>query len=48
MRITEKHQEHLLRHGYVIVPIFLSADELASARQGMLKYFPTAEKPIGH
>jgi ectoine hydroxylase-related dioxygenase (phytanoyl-CoA dioxygenase family) len=44
MRITEKHQEHLLRHGYVIVPNFLSADELAKARDGMVKYFPTSQE----
>src|SRR5437016_3181347 len=44
MRITEKHQEHLLRHGFVIVPNFLTSDELSSAREGMLKYFPTAEE----
>ena len=44
MRITEKHQEHLLRHGYVIVPNFLAPDEIAMARAGMLKYFPTSEE----
>jgi ectoine hydroxylase-related dioxygenase (phytanoyl-CoA dioxygenase family) len=44
MRITEKQQEHLLRHGYVIVPGFLSANELEAARKGMLQYFPSAEE----
>ena len=44
MRITEKHQEQLLRHGHVIVPNFLSPEELTKAREGMLKYFPTAEE----
>ena len=44
MRITEKHQEHLLKHGYVIVPGFLSVDELKRAQAGMLQYFPTAEE----
>jgi ectoine hydroxylase-related dioxygenase (phytanoyl-CoA dioxygenase family) len=34
----------LLRHGYVIVPNFLNADELKSARSGMSKYFPTDEE----
>ena len=44
MRITEKYQEHLLRHGFVIVPNFLTPEELALARAGMLKYFPSAEE----
>lgn len=44
MRITQKQEEHLLRRGYVIVPGFLPAGELESARKGMLKYFPTAEE----
>jgi ectoine hydroxylase-related dioxygenase (phytanoyl-CoA dioxygenase family) len=44
MSITDKHREHLLKHGYVIVPGFLSADELKRARDGMLQYFPTAEE----
>src|SRR4051812_4173272 len=44
MRITEKHREHLLRHGYVIVPGFLSGSELEAARKGMLKYFPSAQE----
>ena len=44
MRITEKHTEHLLRHGYAIVPDFLTPDELAAARANMLRYFPSAEE----
>ena len=45
VRITEQHQAlSLLRHGFVIVPQFLSSEELASANRGMLKYFPTAEE----
>ena len=44
VRITEKHTEHLLRHGYAIVPSFLTPEELAAARQNMLRYFPTAEE----
>src|SRR6476659_3432780 len=44
MRITEKQQDHLLRHGFVIVPGFLSSQELEAARKGMLKYFPTADE----
>ena len=43
-RITEKHQAALLRHGYVIVPKFLSGEELAAAQREMLLYFPTAEE----
>ena len=44
MRITEKHTDHLLRHGYAIVPDFLTPDELAAARANMLRYFPSAEE----
>src|SRR5262252_2021359 len=44
MLITEKQQDHLLRHGFVIVPGFLAGSELEAARKGMLKYFPTAEE----
>lgn len=44
MRISEIHQEQLLRYGYVIVPGFLSLAELAKAQAGMLKYFPTADE----
>ncbi len=44
MRISEKQQEQLLRHGYAIIPNFLTPEELAAARTGMLKYFPTAEE----
>lgn len=44
MRITEKHQEQLLRHGYAIVPGFLTREELGAARANMLQYFPTVEE----
>ena len=44
MRISKKQIEHCLRHGYVIVPAFLTKKELAAGRQGMLQYFPTAEE----
>ena len=44
MRIGEKHIENYLRHGFVIVPGFLSSDEVASARQNLLQYFPSAEE----
>ena len=44
MRITDQQLETYLRHGFVVVPGFLTADELAAAREGMLGYFPTAEE----
>ena len=44
MRITADHTARLLRHGYVIVPGFLTGDELAAARENMLRYVPTAEE----
>jgi ectoine hydroxylase-related dioxygenase (phytanoyl-CoA dioxygenase family) len=45
-RITEKHQAMLLRHGYVVVPHFLTSQELAAAQSDMLRYFPTYEELI--
>jgi ectoine hydroxylase-related dioxygenase (phytanoyl-CoA dioxygenase family) len=44
VRITDQHTAHLLRHGYAIVPNFLTAGELVAARENMLRYFPTAEE----
>jgi ectoine hydroxylase-related dioxygenase (phytanoyl-CoA dioxygenase family) len=44
VRITQQQVDSYRRHGYVIVPNFLGADELAAARAGMLQYFPTAEE----
>ncbi len=44
MRITQKHGENLLRHGFVIVPNFLTGDELDAARANLLRYVPTAEE----
>lgn len=44
MRITDQHTAHLLRHGYAIVPNFLTADELKAARTGMAQYFPDADE----
>jgi hypothetical protein len=35
--ILDPHVEHYLRHGYVIVPGFLSGSSLAAAQQGMLQ-----------
>jgi len=44
VRITDQHRDHLLRHGYAIVPNFLTADELAAARSDFLRYLPTFEE----
>jgi hypothetical protein len=44
VRITDTHRDQLLRHGYAIVPNFLTADELAAARADFLRYYPTAEE----
>ena len=43
-RISEQHETFLKKHGYVIVPKFLTADELAAAQREMLLYFPTAQE----
>lgn len=44
VRITQAQLDTYLRHGFVLVPGFLTAAELAAARAGMLQYFPTAEE----
>ncbi len=44
MRITDSHLQHLQRHGYVLVPDFLTPAEIAGAKQNMLRYVPTAEE----
>src|SRR5271154_5110149 len=44
VQIKDTHLEHLRRHGYVLVPDFLTADELAGARKNMMRYVPTAEE----
>jgi hypothetical protein len=44
VRINDKHAEHLLRHGYVIVPDFLTGEELSAAQASMLRYFPSSEE----
>lgn len=44
LRITEKQTEHLLEHGYVIVPGFLSQAELSTAHENMLRYFPEPDE----
>jgi len=44
MPITQKHQDQLLKHGYVIVPNFLTNEELAGARQNFSRYFPSYDE----
>jgi ectoine hydroxylase-related dioxygenase (phytanoyl-CoA dioxygenase family) len=44
MRITEQHQAQLLHHGHVIVPRFLTEDELSAARENFSQYFPTSDE----
>lgn len=44
MRITNQHLDHLIKHGYALVPGFLTPAELQAARANMLRYVPTAEE----
>ncbi|HEV7300396.1 MAG TPA: phytanoyl-CoA dioxygenase family protein [Tepidisphaeraceae bacterium] len=44
MRITDQHAAQLHRHGYAIVPNFLTPHELAAGRAGMLRYFPSVDE----
>ncbi len=44
MRITDEQVAHWMEHGYVLVPGFLSPDELAAAREVAYRYFPTADE----
>ena len=44
MRITEAQTQHYLKHGYAIVPDFLTPEELAAARENMFRYYPSAEE----
>jgi hypothetical protein len=39
--LADKDLEHLLKHGYVLLPGFLSAKEVVAARADLLHYFPT-------
>jgi hypothetical protein len=36
-KITQQHTEHLLRHGYAIVPNFLNARAVEAARANFLR-----------
>lgn len=42
--MNDQHIEAYFRHGFVVVPGVLTADELVRARHGMSQYFPTAEE----
>src|SRR5580700_2657592 len=44
MRIEETHLKHLRRHGFAVVPSFLTSEEVAAARKNMLRYVPTPEE----
>src|SRR5947208_14183300 len=44
MRITQAQTDQLLRHGYAIVPRFLSADEVSAAMENLLQYVPTPQE----
>src|SRR5438105_6782195 len=44
VRITQQQIDQYLKHGYVIVPNFLTPTELSAARENMLRYVPTAEE----
>lgn len=42
--LTDDHARSLVDRGFLLVPGFLSGDELAAARADMLRYFPTADE----
>jgi hypothetical protein len=44
MRVKQKQIDHLLRHGWTLVPGFLTKRELAAAYDNFLEYYPTAEE----
>jgi hypothetical protein len=44
MRISDEQIERFLRHGHVLVPGFLTADELRAAQRNMARYFPTTDE----
>ncbi|HSV12828.1 MAG TPA: phytanoyl-CoA dioxygenase family protein [Tepidisphaeraceae bacterium] len=44
MRITQEQIDHYLLHGFVIIPRFLTPEELSAAHENMLRYVPTAEE----
>jgi hypothetical protein len=44
MPITAEQTRHYLEHGFVIVPEFLSGEELEAGREGFARYFPSADE----
>ena len=42
--ISESDIAHIRKHGYAIIPNFLSPEELIAARAAMFRYYPTAEE----
>jgi hypothetical protein len=42
MSVTQQQIDHLLEHGYVAAPGFLSEAELRGARENLARYYPTA------
>jgi hypothetical protein len=44
MRITDKQIELYLRHGYTIIPNFLTPDEISAAKQNLHRYVPTPDE----
>ena len=44
VRISHEQTGTLLRDGYVLVPGFLTDEELSAARADMLRYFPSADE----
>jgi hypothetical protein len=43
-RIAQQHLDHLLEHGYALVPDFLTPEEIDSARSDLWRYFPTPDE----
>jgi hypothetical protein len=44
VRVSQKQIEQYLRHGHVLVPNFLTSQELSAAHENMLRYVPTDEE----
>jgi hypothetical protein len=43
-RIAQPHLDHLVKHGYALVPDFLTPEEIDSARSDLWRYFPTPDE----
>ena len=44
VRVTDEHLAHWRRHGYVVVPNFLTEAELVAIQANVRRYFPTDEE----